>query len=703
MKNKSKATRKSTTTKNGGKSSIQVKLLAASVGLFVAGLVIIAVFITNQVKMMSINNYESNAGQQIGIVSNTIHNFYEQLDENINMLATNPTVMAGDETITSYKDTKTDNKMTSLKNGGVEAEIFTIFDQYAKAHPATLYTYFASSATGYILWPETGISAGYDPTVRDWYKDAVAADGAIIRTAPYIDDAGLMLVSNCRSVKDKSGKVVGVVGIDVEQSAISDMLSEMRMGESGYFMLIHKTGVIMADGKHPENNFKDISEIGIAGLDKVISQESADFQTTVNGEAYDVTSQEIAGTDWAVAALMSVEELNENANRVTRMISMIAVVLILAISVIMILSVRSITTPIKKSAKHLEEIGNTDFTSEIDDKFLRRRDEVGIIFAGLKNMKDALVGLILGIKKKSNTIEEMTAGVNKSISSLNENLEDISATTEELAASMEETSATSDQMTDISQEMQHAIEAIADRSKQGAEDAIEISSRAQEARENVTQSQKKAEAVIKETEEQVEAAINAAKVVEQINVLSEAIMGITNKTNLLALNAAIEAARAGEAGRGFSVVADEIRSLAEQSKDTVLEIQDVTSRVVEAVENLSGSATALLDFVTGDVVNDYQFMLEIGEKYSGDAAFVKDLVTDFNVSAQELSDSMRDILQSVEWVAQAAGQGAQGTTGIATKVSEISEVAGKVLEEVTSTKGIIDELVVEVDRFKVEK
>lgn len=681
--------------------SIQVKLLGCSVGLFAVGLIVIFIFISGQIKEMSMDNYQTNARQQIDIVSNTIHNFNEQLDENINMMATNPIVMRGDSSITSYKNTTSYNNMTPTKNGGIEAEIFAVFDQYAKAHQATLYTYLATKESGYILWPETGISAGYDPTTRDWYQDAIAADGKIIRTAPYMDDAGLMVVTSARAMKNAGGQLVGVVGIDASQSAISDMLSEMRLGKTGYFLLLHNTGIVIADGKNAENNFKGVAEVGIPKLEQVLSSETAEFATTIDGEQYEITSQAIAGTDWVVVALMSVEELNENATRVIRTLTVIAVLLILLIGVIMFLSVRTITVPIKKSAGHLDAIGNTDFTHEIEEKYINRTDEVGTIFHGLKNMKNALVKLILGIKKKATTIEEETASVNRSISELNENLEDISATTQELAASMEETSATSDQMTTISEEMQKSIEAIAERSKQGADNAQQISSRADDARANVMASQKKAEAMIHNTEEQVETAINASKVVEQINVLSEAIMGITNKTNLLALNAAIEAARAGEAGKGFSVVADEIRTLAEQSKDTVLEIQEVTSRVTEAVENLSGSARELLNFVTGDVAGDYQFMLEIGERYSADAEFVKDIVTDFSSSAQQLNASMGDIMRSVEWVAQAASQGAEGTTGIATKVAGISEVAGKVLEEVTSTKGLIDELVDEVEQFKV--
>lgn len=681
--------------------SIQTKLLISSVGLFGIGLVIISMIIINKINVMSIKNYVENAKQQMNIVGNTINNFYNQLDENVHMMATNPTLIKEDKTITSYKDTKIACLMTPSKNGGIEAEIFGAFDRYAKSHPATKYLYLATKEGGYLNWPEAEISAGYNPTTRDWYQQAIAAEGNICRTVPYVDDTNTMIISNARALKDSSGNAIGVVGIDVEQTAISNILDKMHMGNTGYFMLIHKTGIVMADGNNMNNNFKNIAELQMDGLEKILEGNLTNSTVKVEGKEYHITSQKVEGTDWILSALMSTDELKENSRQVRLTIAMIAAIMIVMISVIVILSVRRITIPIKESAQHLEEIGNTDFTKEINETYVKRKDEIGIIFTGLRNMKYALVQLIGSIKGKSSTIESKASNINISIVSLNENLADISATTEELAASMEETSATAEQMATISQEMQHAITTIADQSKQGAQDAKEISDRANKAKTDVMESEQRAQVIIKDSKTQVEEAIASSKVVDQINVLSESIMQITEQTNLLALNASIEAARAGEAGKGFSVVADEIRNLAEQSKDAVLEIQGVTGRVTDAVENLSKSAKILLNFVMKEVMEDYQRLISIGENYNGDAEFVKNLVMDFSNAAQDLESSMCDILQSVKWVSSASTQGAEGTTDIAEKVTGISNFASDVMKEISLTNNIIDELVAEVERFKI--
>lgn len=681
--------------------SIRTKLLIISLGLFTIGLAIIFVMVAQRINAMSTDNYLDNSQQQISIIENTISNFYTQLDENIDMMAVDPTVMQGNETITTYKNNTSVTKMLPSQHGGIEKDIYDVFNKYAQTHPSTKYLYLATKEGGYINWPEQEISANYDPTVRDWYKQAIDANGDIIRTAPYVDDTNNMIISNAKVVKNSSDKIVGVVGIDVEQSSISNILNKMKIGESGYFMLVHKTGVVMADGKHEENNFKNLSELNIDGLENILKEGNENFNSIVDNEQYLITSKVISNSDWVLVALMSEKELLQISKVVIHDLFIVAIVIILIIGTIMFLSICTITIPIKKSAQHLAEIGQTDFTKEINKKYTKKKDEVGIIFRGINDMKNALKSLIFTIKDQSSTIEQMIYDVKESVTSLNDNLETISATTEQLATSMEETSATTEQMTNISKNMQLSITTIANKSKAGADNAENINNRASEAKSNVIKSQQKAETILKDTNIKLEQAIEASKVVEQIDVLSKEIMKITDQTDLLALNASIEAARAGEAGKGFAVVANEIKNLAQLSKNTVLKIQDITKNVISSVENLSKSSNDLLSFVTNDVDSDYKMMLSVALSYSDDSQYVHNLVNEFNNSAIELSISMENIFESVNWVSRASEEGATGTTDISSKVCDISEVASTVMEKISVTKENVEKLIVEVNKFKI--
>jgi methyl-accepting chemotaxis protein len=337
---------------------------------------------------------------------------------------------------------------------------------------------------------------------------------------------------------------------------------------------------------------------------------------------------------------------------------------------------------------------------EVDPKLLGRKDEIGVIANGIQDMKEALKHLVLSIKNESDNIENKVADAMNNMQILNSNFESVSATTEELAAGMEETAAMSHAMTVTSQEIEKAVHSIAERSQEGAVAAREISVRAEQTQMNVNIAQKKAFEVFVNTREQLEKAIEASQVVDQIHLLSEAIMQITDQTNLLALNAAIEAARAGEAGKGFAVVADEIRKLAEQSKITVMKIQEVTVKVTTSVENLSSSSNNLLVFMNTEVNDDYRTMLEVADRYRGDASFVDQLVTEFSATSEELLASIENILEAIDGVANSANESAEGTTDIACRVVEVNLKSSEVMEEVIKSKESAERLKSEIIKFK---
>lgn len=681
---------------------IRAQFLAISVIVILLTVAAIGGIISYHTIKDARNDYINNSNEQMKIVENTINVFYDQIDKDIHMMALHPLVMKADQTITSYVSTTDTVEMTPSKNGGLEQEIYEVFKQYADTHPGTMYIYFGTEEGSYLQWPETTVSKNYVPKEKGWYKTGLNGNGDIVRTEPYIDGyTESMITSNVRSFTDANGKVSGVLGIDVQQSVISDMLTQMKTGKTGHYMILHDSGIIMADGNNAENNFKKIEEVGIEGLDQLLTEELKPFTINVDGMKYMINPHRVTGTDWILASFMAEEELLSGAKEVSSIILIVSLIMVVIAFLLVFFSSKRITTPIVKSSEYLATIANGDFSQELDKKYLSRKDEIGAISNSIHNMRNSLGHLIFSIKDESISIKNEVDFAMNNISVLNSNLEEISATTEQLAASTEETSASSEEMSATSQEIEKAVHFIAQRAQEGALATSEISKRAEELKGDVHLAQKKAYDIFLNTKQQLEQAMEDSRVVKQIDVLSESIMRITEQTNLLALNAAIEAARAGEAGRGFSVVAEEIRKLAEQSKDTVLQIQGVTTSVTGSVDNLLNSSNSLLNFMSTDVNRDYKVMLDVADRYNKDAKYIDEIIVEFSSTSAELLSAIQNILAAIEGVAAAANEGASGTTDIAHRVSAANIKSNEVIEQISKTKESTDKLIEEIEKFKI--
>jgi methyl-accepting chemotaxis protein len=371
------------------------------------------------------------------------------------------------------------------------------------------------------------------------------------------------------------------------------------------------------------------------------------------------------------------------------------------LTLLMAMIIRSIVKGIQYVSHNLTRVAEGDLSVTFDPAYLAKTDEIGSLVRSLSDSVTGIRHIVDRVQNESGSIDNLVTDINKLMGHLNEDIEGVSSTTQELSANMEETAAAAEEMNATSQDMERAVESIAEKSQDGAQKAGEISMRASATKEIVQEAQEKSMSVFSTTKVALEKAIQDSQVVSQIDVLSNTIMQITAQTNLLALNAAIEAARAGEAGRGFSVVADEIRKLAELSKQTVGEIQNITKLVSEAVKNLSSHSNSLLQFMSIDVNGDYEMIIEVANQYNLDAVFVDALVTDFSATSEELLASIHDVLKTVEGVAAASTEGADGTQDIAGRTSEINLKSNGILERILMMKESTEQLQQEVGKFRL--
>ena len=342
----------------------------------------------------------------------------------------------------------------------------------------------------------------------------------------------------------------------------------------------------------------------------------------------------------------------------------------------------NISAPLNTSIEHLNAVATGDLNREIPAALSNRADEIGVVVKALMKMQGFMKQVHEEAEKTDAAVGELEAMIN----AMNNETQDMSAVTEEMSAGMEETAASTASMQQVSGHLSEEIQHTVQEMKKSEAYTCEIAVRATELKAKMEQSQEASNRVYGSTKTSVEDAIEAAKVVQEIETLTQAITDVAEQTNLLALNASIEAARAGEQGRGFAVVAGEVGKLAEQSQETAEKIKSLTGQVMSAMEALSKGAFDLLHFIDEDIRKDYEQMDETAVQYKEDAEFFHRTAKGSTKSSEELLASVRNMNQSMDEIGRATHESADGNTRIAENIVGMAERYADILEKVQGFK-----------------
>lgn len=400
-----------------------------------------------------------------------------------------------------------------------------------------------------------------------------------------------------------------------------------------------------------------------------------------------------------------VATLKANNKKEMGLIIKVIIGLVLLFAALNVAITRAVTQGIVKSIKefveYIKTISSGDYRKEIPEKLKTRKDEIGTMYLALDEMQKNTKAVLSKVKESSDVTVETSSSVNNLVNNLHNKVKDMSETTEHIAAGMEETGASTEEMSASSQELEKALEGISDKANHSLNIVHDITKRANSLKEKSLLSKETATEIGDKHQKDLASAIEDAKSVEKVKILTESILEITSQTNLLALNAAIEAARVGEAGKGFAVVADEIRKLAEDSQEAVGKIQSVTSGVTGTVNRLVESSKALIDFINNIVIKDYETSVVTGEDYAKDADFMQEIITDFSSTSEEILASIRNLNEVITNIAEASNQGTIGITNITETTSYLLQDANEILEMDEKSQSANDNLVKELEMFKI--
>ena len=661
--------------------TIRSKFILFSICLILVAVIPVVIAVSVLINKSAQEGYEAEVVQQINNIEQMLAVFYDDLDRNIDMFANHHLVKNSDTSLTDYLNYDGTTKMTPSQNGGIEQKIYEEFDNYAKTHPGTLYVYMGTNDGGYIQWPETKTYENYDPRKRPWFTEAVSQSGKIIRTDPYTaSDSNALIVSNARTFKDISEKNYGVMAIDVTSDKLVDMMNGIQIGNTGYAMMLHKTGLILADPKKKENNLKKVDEINQKNMEKVLEKDANRFETEIDGKVYRVDSFKSTKTDWIVAVLIEKNELSETAAAMRSIVMLITIVVLVVIGVLTYFMSGRFVKPINLMVKSLKDIaeGEGDLTMRLPAE---RGDEIGEMARWFNTFVEKLQKIITGIASDSSELDGSSSSLLTISGQVSAGADNMSERSSGAASAAEEMSTN---MTSIAS----AVEESSTNIGMVSAAAEEMTATINEIAGNMEQTRATSGEAVERTLKTVEKIDDLNASAQQIGNVVNTITEISEQTNLLALNATIEAARAGEAGKGFAVVANEIKELAKQTADATLDIknnvQDIQAATKETVSEINKVATGIsgvnekIDAVTTTVEEQSAATMEISTNVSQAAQGIQEITVNLAQSSEVSQEIARDIVG----ISGAASNMSKNSTEIDISAGSLSRLSGKLKDAV---------------------
>lgn len=402
----------------------------------------------------------------------------------------------------------------------------------------------------------------------------------------------------------------------------------------------------------------------------------------------------------AVASLR--QEQRDMYDRTIRTSILGAILMIVVIGINQVLFQRNVISPIRKSSLELQHMiddinrNNGNLQARITT---RTRSELSILVGGMNDFLATLQNIIDKVSVSAKALADSNDQIVSMVDTANTNITESSAAMEELSANMEAVANTSEDIQNTIGGVKEQVDVLWQEADQGSRKAVEVSEEAREMKKHIVEVKSFTVQKVGEISELLNRSIKNSEKVSKINTLSETIMNIANETTLLSLNASIEAARAGEAGRGFAVVAGEINSLANNSQETAKNIQHINQEVIDTVHEMADNTSEVLEYINKYVLKDYDQFVAAMDEYVTNMEEFYTILHNFSTSSKGLNDSMAEIIDSVDCITNAVGEGSTAVDISAGNASSLVEKMNEVQNAVNVCRGVSGTLEQEIEHF----
>ena len=489
-----------------------------------------------------------------------------------------------------------------------------------------------------------------------------------------------------------NGQTIGVVGLDIELNALSDLVASIKPYGTGYAGIIANNGTYAAH-MDKERIGKTIGQG--KEWDKALTAIKAGRPYTFvdHSQALDTKIQRIfvpieigaTGLPWSFVVNLPMEKVMENAHNMTLTNITIGIVSFLLFTAVAWFLASSIVGRIKENALMMADIaqGEGDLTKRLQ---VRSADEIGELSTGFNHFMEKLHDLIRDITSGVTSVKDSTTG--------------LLSMSDELATSAEDASTRTSRVDHSTKEMTHSLNGVAAAIEQSSANIAMVATATEEMSATINEIAKNTEtargisaAALQQTHDTAKEMASLQKAAEAIGKVTESITEISEQTNLLALNATIEAARAGDAGKGFAVVAHEIKELAKQTAEATLGIKGIVANV-QSEASSSASGMKQISSVISEV-NDI-------------VATIAGAVEEQSAATREIAENVNQAALGIQEVSGNASECTSMATGIGNDIVEVSSISGGVTDignslqiSAEEMRAMSDQLESLVARFKI--
>ena len=528
-------------------------------------------------------------------------------------------------------------------------------------------TYFGSAQGAMTRHDPSLNTANYDPRVRPWYQSASKA-GKLIVTAPYVSVTMQQMVVTLAEPVSHQGQVIGVAGADLSLDALIDEGLAMKGQGEGYAMLLDSSGLIVG---HPQKELalKQVAELAPGLTGTTLEGWSRDGElhvATIAGREVLLSVQGVPGTDWLLAMVMYKDVLEAPFASLLWQLVGLTLVLLLVFSALLIAMFNYLFADLGRVSKALADIahGEGDLTVQIA---AHSKDEVGLLAQNFNLFVARLHGIVSRLR---DVTVELAAQSRTQAAGAEARSQRVREQQDEIV--MVATAVT--EMASATQEIAGNAEFAATTSG----DAVRLAVAGQS---QVGQSQRSISGLAGEVADASQTIHELDGHAQKISGILATISGIAEQTNLLALNAAIEAARAGEQGRGFAVVADEVRVLSRRTHDSTAEIQ----QMIEALQQTTRRAVGGMETsrqLAGTSVEDAEAANQSLARINEAIGAISDMATQIAAAAEEQTSVTGEISRNTENIRHVSQTLASQAKEEAVQAAELKSLTERLEQEI---------------------